>query len=132
MSNKYSPAVPFLGLRHFFDDEENWGLAPSSADVSVYEEDDHIVIEAALPGISSDQVQLVHEHGYVLIEGKKQAEEKKRKYYRKASQAFSYRVFIPAEADQTQQPEAIFKDGVIKILFSKSGGRRKTVPVKQG
>ena len=43
----------------------------------------------------------------------------KKKYYKKASSSFSYHVQIPGHIDEKKDPDARFKDGVLKISFSK-------------
>ena len=106
-------------------------MASHSSGVSVYEEDDKVVVEAALPGVASEDIEVSHTHGFILIEGDKKEEEKERKYYRQAIRSFSYRIPVPGNADMNIEPEATFKDGVMKIVFKKGEHKGKNIPVKE-
>lgn len=114
----------------FFMDEE--GMLPHSSGISVFEEGSSVVIEAALPGLSAENIEVTHAHGYLLIEGERKEEEKGRKYYRKATSDFFYRIPIPPGADFSAEPEAIFKDGIMRITFKKRAQKGKSIPIKEG
>ena len=114
------------------DDEGEWDFAASDlSGLSVYEEGDAIYIEASLPGLSSDEVEVYQDHGYIVIEGKKQEETKERKYYRKASRAFCYRLPVPSVAEKGADPEATYKDGLMKLKFKKGTKKKKPIPIKE-
>ena len=49
------------------------GFFPSS-DVSVWEEKDHVMVEAPLPGIAAGDVELTFERGLLTIRGQKKEE----------------------------------------------------------
>jgi HSP20 family protein len=109
---------PFLNFP-FFDEpllheHEHSGL-------SVYEDKDHVTVEAHLPGLSAKDVDITFEKGMLWIKGSKEEEQedKQKKYYKKASSSFSYHVQIPGHIDEKKDPDARFKDGVLKISFSK-------------
>lgn len=116
----------------FFGEEMRPSLVPHSEGLSVYEEGDNLVIEAALPGLLAEGIEVTHAHGYILIEGEKKEEETKRKYYRKATHSFFYRVPIPPGVDMQQEPEAVYADGIMRIIFKKGAKKGKTIPVKEG
>jgi HSP20 family molecular chaperone IbpA len=44
----------------------------------------------------------------------------KKKFYRKASNSFSYRLSVPGEVDAGKEPVATYKNGIMKIAFEKS------------
>lgn len=116
----------------FHFDDETVSMASHSSGISVYEENDKVVVEAALPGVASEDIEVSQTHGFLLIEGEKKEEEKQRKYYRQAIRSFSYRIPLPGNADMSEDPKATFKDGVMKITFKKGthkGG--KNIPVKE-
>lgn len=116
----------------FHFDDEAVSMASHSSGISVFEEGETVVIEAALPGVSSEDIEVSHTHGFVLIEGEKKEEESQRKYYRQAIRSFSYRIPLPANADIKQEPEATFRDGVMKIVFKKGDPKEgKNIPVKE-
>lgn len=115
----------------FHFDDESVSMASHSSGISVYEEGSKVIIEAALPGVASEDIQVSHTHGFLLIEGEKKEEEKKRKYYRQAIRSFSYRIPLPVNVDMNEDPEATFKDGVMKISFKKGKQQGKNIPVKE-
>lgn len=115
----------------FHFDDESVSIASHSSGLSVYEEGDHVIVEAALPGVESEDIEVSQTHGFLLIEGEKKEEETKRKYYRQAVRSFSYRVPLPGKADMSIEPEAIFKDGVMKISFKKGVNKGKSIPIKK-
>ncbi|QVL56915.1 MAG: Hsp20/alpha crystallin family protein [Simkaniaceae bacterium] len=131
MLNKKFPMDNYWGNFPFHFDDESVSIASHSSGLSVYEEGDHITVEAALPGVESEAIEVSQTHGFLLIEGEKKEEETKRKYYRQAVRAFSYRVPLPAKADMSIEPEATFKDGVMKIVFKKGENKGKSIPIKE-
>jgi HSP20 family protein len=124
MSEKKEKMLPFRPFLSFpFGDEDFWGLDFSSqSGLSVSEDKNHVFVEAHLPGLQTDDIELSFERGMLWIKGEKKEEEedKKKKYYRKASSSFSYRVQVPGQIDEKKVPEATYKDGVLKITFSKA------------
>ncbi|HSX03457.1 MAG TPA: Hsp20/alpha crystallin family protein [Rhabdochlamydiaceae bacterium] len=121
----------------FEDFEDDWDLQEFSSlsGLSVSEDESHIYVEAALPGLSPDEVDMTYEKGTLWIKGEKkeEVEDKKKKYYRKAMNHFSYRIAIPGEVDENREPEAICSNGVLRITFFKSKkGTSKKIPIKKG
>lgn len=114
-----------------FGEEELEGEFGSG--LSIYEDKEHVVIEAAVPGIPSDKIHLSHHHGYIIIEGDREDEQKDpdRKYYRKSSHSFAYRIPIPSSADDSGEPKATVKNGIMKITFKKGKKRGKKIPIKE-
>jgi len=116
-------SFPSLSLPGFWDEDEEWFTFPSTqSGLSVYEDENNIYVEAAVPGIDPKNVDVTFQDGYVWIRGETKEEErdKKKKYYRKASRSFSYRVAVPGEVDTNKEPEATYKHGVMTITFVKS------------
>ncbi|MCL4354655.1 Hsp20/alpha crystallin family protein [Patescibacteria group bacterium] len=110
--------------------------------LSVYEDEKNVYVEAAMPGLSPDDIDITFEKGVLWIKGEAKEEEagKKRKYYRRASRSFSYRVAVPTEVDQNVEPEASYDNGILTVQLAKServkprkiqvktrGGGKKTV-----
>lgn len=59
--------------------------------------------------------------GVLWIKGEAEETQKdeERKYYYKANRSFSYRVAVPGNIDEKQEPTAAFENGVVKITFTK-------------
>lgn len=110
--------------------------------LSVYEDEKSVYIEAQMPGIKPEEIQVNFDKGVLWIKGepseekqdvsyhtKAVSDEEKKdvKYHLKASKTFSYRVAIPSQIDEGKEPDAICKDGILTITFPKS---QKEVPKK--
>lgn len=104
--------------------------------VSVSEDDKHVYIEAALPGITPEEIEMNYDRGMLSIKAdkKEESEDKKRKFYRKAHKSFFYQVAVPGTFDEKNLPEAVCKNGVLKVVFNKlkNGSVKKTIPIKKG
>ncbi len=102
-------------------DDEDWSSFLPSSGLTVSEDDKHVYIEAAVPGLDPDKVEVTFEKGVLWIRGNQSDEDKdsNKKFYRKASSSFSYRVAIPGEVDTSVEPEATSKNGVMKVTFAK-------------
>ncbi len=117
---------PFRGL---FDDRDFFlgpffkGLgrrlgSPWAPDVDVYRQDDHLVVEADLPGVSKEDLEVTIDEGMLTIKGKRKSESevKEEDYFRveRSSGEFYRRVTLPYEI----APESVvarFQDGILKV-----------------
>lgn len=116
-------SFPSLSVPGFWDEDDDWLSAPSTqSGLSVYEDEEKIYVDAAVPGIDPKDVEVTFQDGYVWVHGETKEEERdqKKKYYRKASSSFSYRVAVPGDVDTNHDPEATYKHGVMTITFAKS------------
>jgi HSP20 family protein len=125
---------PFLSFPYF--DEEFWSIDNTNdSGLSISEDVKNVYVEANLPGLKSEDIELSFEKGMLLIKGsrKEEQKDKEKKYYKKATSSYYYRVSIPALVDENKEPEATYKDGIIKIVFSKkhaASTKAKKIPVK--
>ncbi len=111
--------MPGLRLPSLF--ENGWAaIATIPNGLSVSEDDKNVYVEAAMPGLKSEDVEVSFKNGTLWIRGEKQEEEKKKKFYRKATREFSYRVSVPGEIDEKREPDAGCKDGVCRVTFKKT------------
>lgn len=138
MSNNLIPSrllsFPSFSLPNFWDEDEEWFTTPSTqSGLSVYEDENKIYVDAAVPGIDPKNVDVTFQDGYLWIRGETNEEDKdkNKKFYRKASRAFSYRVAVPGDVDASQDPEATYKHGVMTIAFTKTAkAQPKKIQVK--
>lgn len=110
-------------LEHF---EESSGLSVSEDEANIY-------VEACVPGITPQEIEMSYEKGILWIKAmkKEETEDKKKKFYRKATSSFSYRVALPSNVDDTKEPEATCKDGILKVTFAKKkSSQAKKIPIK--
>lgn len=117
-----------------FDEEESWLQEFSdTSGLSVYEDEQSVTIEAALPGIKPEEVEMTFDKGVLWIKALRKEEEKDktRKFYRKAEGSFSYRIAVPGNVDESKQPDATCKNGILRVVFPKTQKHQpKKIPVK--
>lgn len=116
-----------LSLRPFFAPFFNfpsWLEEGQESGLTISEDDKNVYVEASLPGLKPEEIEVTFERGVLWIRGEKKEEEKRKKYYRKASSTFSYRVHVPGAIDEQKEPDATYKDGIMKVSFSKTNGAK--------
>jgi HSP20 family protein len=102
-----------------------------SPPVNIEERDDAYVVEAELPGIKRDDVNIEHVGNELTISGEIKEQERQgilRKRTRRVGR-FEYRVILPDQVD-TEKIEANLKDGVLTVRVPKSErAQRKRIEV---
>jgi HSP20 family protein len=120
----------------FDEHQEEWIQDFSDpSGLSVFEDHNHVYVEAALPGIKPDEIEMTFDKGVLWIkaEKKEESEEKPKKFYRKAMRSFSYRIAVPGDIDEQKLPDATYKNGMLHIVFAKICKQMpKKVPIKNG
>ncbi|GIW59944.1 MAG: hypothetical protein KatS3mg087_1010 [Patescibacteria group bacterium] len=109
-------------LSSLLEDEEMWPAIGSGATgLSVTEDQNNVYVDAAVPGVDADNVDVTFEKGVLTITAKQEEKEenKKRKVYREFSRNFSYRAAMPVEVD-SDKITAEVKDGVVYVTLPKS------------
>lgn len=127
---------PRWGFRipRLWDFDEDWFDASDGC--SVYETDDAVVVEAAVPGIPADKVKVSIDKGVITIKAEhKEKEEKKKKkkvVYRGTHEAnFFYQANLPTEV-KAGKAKAEIKDGVLAVTLPKAEGTKpKTLKVTE-
>jgi HSP20 family protein len=110
----------FPVTRSVWDDDEEMAMMTSPSGISISEDDTHVYVEVALPGVDPKDVDITFDKGTLWVKGEAKEEEQKKKFYRKATSSFSYRIAVPGEIDTNIEPEALSKHGVMTITFTKS------------
>ena len=129
------PRTSVPSLVDEIDDLLPFGQTETASALSISEDDKNIYIEAAIPGIDPEDVEVTYERGMLWIRGEAQEEEKdkKKKFYRRAARSFSYRIAVPGDVDPNAKPEAESKNGMIMITFPKAASSTpKKITVKRG
>jgi HSP20 family protein len=127
---------PSLRLPSSFGDEEDdlqFGAQVPSG-LSLSEDEKFVYATAALPGVDEKNIDITFDRGVLWVKGEQTEEEenKKRKYYRKATSSFSYRISVPGDLDLGTEPEATYKNGVMTIKFTKSpAAQPKKISIKK-
>jgi HSP20 family protein len=121
---KWSPFFqPFEEFDKYFDGmpvpHGGKSLVPA---VDIYEANDHVVVETALPGVDPKNVEVTVENGILTISGstERKTEVEEKDYYRKEirSGSFMRQVALPAGVLEGEA-KAKFHDGMLKIELPK-------------
>lgn len=113
---------PFAIQRRIFQpffDEEEWPQLTMTEGLNVYEEDNNVVVEASVPGIPEDKLEITYEDGVLHVSGRSEEseEEKKRnKIVHKMQRvtSFNYTTYLPRPIDESKV-DATVKNGVLTI-----------------
>lgn len=102
--------------------------------VDLYETDDEIVVEASLPGVKPDELQVSVTGDTLTVKGETKAEHEGEEpnYYRKERRYGSFQrvLTLPVEVD-SDKAHATFENGVLNLrLPKKPEARSKTIEVK--
>jgi HSP20 family protein len=89
--------------------------------LNIYQKDNEVVVEANVAGVSADQIDLTFEKGVLWIKAEAETEkdQKDKKHYSKTSWSYSYKVAVPGQIDQQNEPKAELSKGILKIKFKK-------------
>ena len=128
---------PFQDVDRFFDGlgglagQDSAGFVPA---LDVYQTDDSVIVETALPGIDPDKVNISVENDVLTIEGKteKRSEVDEKNYYRKEvrSGSFHRSIALPTSVEG-DQAEAQYKDGILQVTIPKAAkSTPRTIKVK--
>jgi HSP20 family protein len=112
---------PFQMMRwpNIWEDED---LLPThDTNLDIYETENEVVVRANVAGIPEDKVEITFEKGVLWIRAEEEQEAKEgRKYFRKATRSYSYKVAVPGNIDLKSDPEAVVKHGVVEVNFTKA------------
>jgi len=134
--NRYSPfRVPSI-----FDDDDwpqiTWPEISSPSGLDIYETDDSVVVEAQVPGIPEDKVEVSIEGNVLTIcanhEETEEEKEKKKTVYKKTKQtSFNYSTNLPRMV-KASEAKAETDKGVVKVTIPKSEEEKpKRIEVKK-
>lgn len=110
--------------------DEEWDL-PSIPGLSrimgqglnLYETEDSVVAELALPGIPEDKVDVSVDDGVVRVtaqsEEKKEEKGKRRYFMTSMASSYNYSFRLPQGVVESEEPEAELEDGVLTLRFTK-------------
>jgi HSP20 family protein len=91
--------------------------------LNLYETEDTIVAEAAVPGVTEDRLDISIDEGVVRITGRseeqKEAQDKRRYFMTSMAQSFNYSFRLPEGIVADEEPKAELDQGVLKLTFQK-------------
>ena len=111
-----------------------WDMGEGFFPVDLYETDDEVVVNASLPGVKAEDVEIAVTGDTLTIKGetREEHEEKKPNYYRQERRygAFQRVLTLPVRVD-ADKADATFEQGVLNLRLPKVPEvRPKTIEVK--
>jgi HSP20 family protein len=92
--------------------------------LNLYETDTGVVVEAALPGIPEDSVDISIDDDVLRITGSantSQEDRDKRKYYMSSmTESYNYSLRLPKGINTGEEPQCEMQNGLLKITFPKT------------
>lgn len=114
-------------IREFFEDDFDLptipGLSRLGQGLNLYESQDALVAEVALPGITEDQIDVTVDEAVVRVSAQTsdQKEERTKRRYFMSSMAstYNYSFRLPEGLVADQEPQAHLSNGVLTLTFPK-------------
>ena len=117
----------------FRDDGRFMGPSWSSAPVAMWEDDDHIFIEAELPGVADEDVDVTVHNGRLFIRGELRPDEGRQYLYNGRSFGRFERMITLPEAVNAYEVEGTLRDGVLRVdLPKRPEAKPKKIALKMG
>jgi len=88
--------------------------------VAMWDDEDHFFIEAELPGVREEDVEVTVHNSMLFIRGERRPEEGRRYLYNGRSFGRFERVMTLPEAVKTDDVQATLKDGILFLSLPKS------------
>jgi HSP20 family protein len=130
---------PFHLQRQFFqpflDDQEDWPELTMTQGLNVYEEGNDVVVEASVPGIPEEKLEITYEDGVIHIVGRSEEKEEEKKKNRivhrmQRVSSFDYTTYLPRPINE-KMIEATVRNGVLTIKAPVAEeAKPKRIPIK--
>jgi HSP20 family protein len=108
----------------FFDDSFfSYGFTPewgAGVPVSLWQDEDHVYIEAELPGLTEQNVDVTVHNGMLFIRGERKPEEGRQYLYNGRTWGRFERVITLPEAVDADNVQAELTNGILRIALPKS------------
>lgn len=129
---RWDPMSSLLRWPSVFEDE-GFGLSSASDNLDVYEDKDQVVVKANVAGVDPDKVEITFEKGVLTLSAQEESEESEgKKFYKKATRSYTYRVAVPGHIDLAKEPEATVKHGIVSVVFKKAEeSKPKKISIKK-
>ncbi len=99
------------------------GLSRLGQGLNIYETNDSLVAEAAVPGVDEDRVDVTIDDGIVRISAQKEEDKEergKRRYFMSSmSTSYNYAFKLPAGVVGDEEPATELDNGVLRLIFPK-------------
>jgi len=117
--------------RNFFND-----FKPNLIKTDIHETDNEYLVEAELPGIPKEDIQVTYENGVLTISGQHQidtaTEDKKGRLIRSERSLTSVRRQYLLENVKEDEIKASYSEGILKLTLPKDSNKeiRKAIPIE--
>lgn len=113
---------PFALQRQFFQplmEQDEWPKLTMTEGLNMYEEAGNVIVEASVPGIPEDKLDITYEDGVLRIKGTSEEKEEEKKRNRiihrmQRVSSFEYSTYLPRPIDD-KQIEASVHNGVLTV-----------------
>ena len=109
--------------RFFEDSFFNYGFTPewgTGVPVSLWQDEDHVYIEAELPGLTDQDVDVTVHNGMLFIRGERKLEEGRQYLYNGRTWGRFERVITLPEAVDADNVQAELTNGILRVTLPKS------------
>lgn len=115
-------------IQHILEDDWDFPTIPGISrmmgqGLNLYETEDAIIAEAALPGIPEDKIDVSIDEGIVRVtaslDEKKEEKDKRRYFMTSMAQSYNYSFRLPQGVVGDEEPSAELDNGVLKLTFKK-------------
>lgn len=109
---------------------------PNLIKTDIHETDNEYIVEAELPGIPKENIQITYEDGVLTISGQQQTdtvdEDKKGKLIRSERSLTSVRRQYLLENVKEDEIKASYSDGILKVTLPKDSNKeiKKSIPIE--
>jgi HSP20 family protein len=108
----------------FFDDSFfNFGVTPewgAGVPVALWQDEDHVYVEAELPGLTDQDVDVTVHNGMLFIRGERKPEEGRQYLYNGRAWGRFERVITLPEAVDADHVQAELTNGILRVALPKS------------
>lgn len=118
----------FMGRSPWWD--ESGELTVAEPNINVYEDDQNVVVEAQVPGLKKEDLQLNLTSNRLTLRGetKRESEKKERNYHLREMRYGSFERSIPLPSEvASEKASAELKDGLLRVTLPKSEAAKKRV-----
>lgn len=99
--------------------------------LSLSEDEDHVFVEAAVPGLESKDIRINLHQGTLTISGELKSEDKSKRHYRTMQSSYAYQVTLPSQVKEDAEPDAQLKNGILTVTFAKvPAAKPKQIKIK--
>lgn len=125
---------PWFRFPRWLDEDVEFPWEETGRGLNVYETDNDVIVEANVPGVPTDKIQVNVEGDTITIRGEveeKEEEEKKKHYYKKMERSAYYYTTTAPRAIKADKAVAEVEDGAVKVTIPKAEvAKPKTIAVK--